>query len=520
MRQPPHLNRSWRPLTLVLSVFFSGLALLAGLFACSSPPVIPAPEADGPPRLLIISSLIGYIEPCGCTVDLLLGGIDRLAAKVAAERAQGPTAVLVVGSTFYEAAPPEHRIAQDDAKADLLSAALAQIGADVLIPGAADFARGEARAAALFQASGARDLRLSDAGGQGQVLTLGALKVGVFGLSDAQGQLPAEADGALTERVRAEAERLRAEGATVVVALSALPRARLRPLAQQVEAVDLWVLGEQPQEAEALSPVGTHSAIVEAGDRGRNLGRLLLHEAQREGPLADPVGERARAQKSLELQIQMRERMASMQPGAEVRAQIAQMQAELEALRAAPEVVAQGKHVRYQLLPIREGDPRDAALRARLKTYNEALKNLNLSSAGPPALPEGGNGYLGNQTCAGCHPEAMEVWKGTRHARAWATLIAAEKTYDADCVSCHVTGYMQPGGSAVGHTQRLEDVQCEACHGPGQHHVAGGGDPEKIQRLVPESHCQGCHNQHHSPTFNHSSYLPKILGPGHGRPLE
>ena len=63
-----------------------------------------SPTADGPngpPRILILSSPIGYIEPCGCTVDLLLGGIDRVAATVVAERKKGPTAVVVVGPHLF-----------------------------------------------------------------------------------------------------------------------------------------------------------------------------------------------------------------------------------------------------------------------------------------------------------------------------------------------------------------------------------------------------------------------------------
>jgi hypothetical protein len=85
-------------------------------------------------------------------------------------------------------------------------------------------------------------------------------------------------------------------------------------------------------------------------------------------------------------------------------------------------------------------------------------------------------------------------------------------------VSCHVTGYGEVGGTSLGHTQRLENIQCETCHGPGSDHVAGKGleDPPAIRRETRASVCTGCHTEHHSDTFNLDAYLRDILAPGHG----
>jgi hypothetical protein len=39
-------------------------------------------------------------------------------------------------------------------------------------------------------------------------------------------------------------------------------------------------------------------------------------------------------------------------------------------------------------------------------------------------------------------------------------------TADAECLSCHTTGYGQPGGFvSVAETPKLVGVQCEVCHG-------------------------------------------------------
>ena len=84
--------------------------------------------------------------------------------------------------------------------------------------------------------------------------------------------------------------------------------------------------------------------------------------------------------------------------------------------------------------------------------------------------------------------------------------------------SCHVTGYGEVGGSSLGHTDRLRDVQCEVCHGPGSQHVAGEGleEPLALHTETPASVCTTCHTEQHSDTFQYQAYLRDILGPGHG----
>ena len=71
------------------------------------------------------------------------------------------------------------------------------------------------------------------------------------------------------------------------------------------------------------------------------------------------------------------------------------------------------------------------------------------------------------------------MWDKTRHAHAYETLATQFKEYNLDCVSCHVTGYEQPGGSSVTHVDKLNDVQCEFCHGPSSRHAvhATSGEP-------------------------------------------
>lgn len=79
--------------------------------------------------------------------------------------------------------------------------------------------------------------------------------------------------------------------------------------------------------------------------------------------------------------------------------------------------------------------------------------------------------YVGAQVCAGCHKEVYDKWLLTPHRQ---TLVEGRP---------------------------VEKTGCEACHGPGGPHVAGGGDKSKIIRpsqLNPSQVtdiCLKCHKQ-------------------------
>jgi len=145
-----------------------------------------------------------------------------------------------------------------------------------------------------------------------------------------------------------------------------------------------------------------------------------------------------------------------------------------------------------------------------------AALNLRTAAPAPPAEP-GRASYVGMAKCAPCHKTAVAFWKKTVHAHAWETLVVGGKQNDYKCVNCHVTGYGEVGGTSLGHTDRLRDVQCEVCHGPGSKHVAEEGleDPVALRTQVPASVCTTCHTEQHSDTFQYEAYLRDILGPGH-----
>ena len=92
-------------------------------------------------------------------------------------------------------------------------------------------------------------------------------------------------------------------------------------------------------------------------------------------------------------------------------------------------------------------------------------------------------------------------------------------------IGCHVVGFEQPGGFCrLADAPTWANVGCESCHGPGAGHIASPGDraawSKRFVANTPEAVCVGCHNQEHSDQFNFATYRPRILGPGHGQPLE
>ncbi|MGQ9654700.1 MAG: multiheme c-type cytochrome [Thermodesulfobacteriota bacterium] len=114
--------------------------------------------------------------------------------------------------------------------------------------------------------------------------------------------------------------------------------------------------------------------------------------------------------------------------------------------------------------------------------------------------------YVGYERCKDCHPRQYETWKRHAHSRAFASLRAGRQK-DAKCVVCHSTG-TEKG-------QILEDVQCEACHGPGSLYkgptIMSKGmfrkDREAQRRLaaqagltpIEEAICLRCHGKERPP---------------------
>ena len=510
------------PIRVPLALVATSLLLGCGAPFHPSAESSPEPSASGPPRLLLLSALDGTVEPCGCTIDLHLGGLDRIASVVAEARRRGPTAVLVVGAYLFGHQVAEHMIGQAEAKAETIAEALHTLAIDAIVPTATDLLRGEDFFTRLESTWPLGDVTANVAGGQGRMISLGAVEVGVLGLVPQGERVPRGRGDDPLPAARAETERLRLLGADVVVVLTTLPRRAVRRLARVVDGVDLWVLGRAPREEPIALPLGRSAEtrrgyLIEVGDRGRHIGRVELIDVSDPGPLADPIGDLVRRRRALTLQLDMRRALLERTGSPALRTAIAELERELSGLQA-PATPVLGKQMTYALVPIESSITPEAGIGSLLDRYESRLEAINQAFvAHAPPAPTDGNDYLGRNGCRLCHDEAYAVWRQTRHATAWSTIVEANKTFDADCVSCHVTGWMQPGGAGLGNLGVLKDVQCESCHGPGWLHAESAGAVEPVINPRVVNVCVGCHNQLHSPRFDPKIYRPKILGPGHGK---
>jgi hypothetical protein len=510
------------------------LALASGVAAVGSSPAAPT-AAERRFTLFYTAEAHGTLEPCGCTSDPL-GDVARYASVVRAARKTGD--VLPVdggGLSFPEGGAAPRERAGNELRAKFLATELGKLGLAAAGLADTDLAAG---AAAVQPPRVA--VNLSPVAGlvpaTAVLRTVGGVRVGVFGVVDpaVASTLGAKADDPVAG-ARREADRLRKAGAEVVVALAPVDRPVARRLAREA-AVDFVVLGRQVGGGMPRADAVGRAFILAPADELQKVGRVdvvLRGPPGSSGALADAGGAEATELRKAELARDLARidaDLASWAKGGAVgadpafvaakkkeRADLAEERARLGAAPWAPP--ATGSYFTNRLVALRRSLPRDPAIASAMRALDAQIGKVNLRAAEPPPPPEPGRPFfVGMDKCVSCHKPAALFWRKTVHASAWKTLVDGGKQADYKCVGCHVTGYGEVGGTSLGHTQHLEDIQCEVCHGPGSAHVAAKGleDPPAVQRQTPSPVCTNCHNEHHSDTFNYSAYLRDILGKGHG----
>jgi hypothetical protein len=522
------------------------LAIVALLvLGASSPTPVPAAAAipPGARRLTLFytAEVHGAVEPCGCTSDPL-GDISRLAPLIADARRIGGVALVDAGGLLY----PEGLIAKKERpSADLRGEFLAtQMGKLGLIGGGLGETDASSGADAIRPPRLASNLSTSSSIIRApRVDVIAGIRVGVLGIADPiVASLISAKTGDMLESARRDVAVLRKAGAEIVVVLAAVDKNAARKLARDSGA-DVVVLGKRVGPGmPRLEKIG-RAFLVAPAEELQRVGRLeiVLRSPTLPGTapdLQDAGGPDAIALRREEITRsldRLRVGLASW-TGAGAAGSTGgttsndesfvaakkREQAELETERAqldrpwAPP--AAGNYVVNALVPLRRSLRRDATVAAAMKKLDQRIAALNLKQATPPPRAEAGRAfYVGMNKCAGCHAAATTFWKHTVHGHAWKTLVDDGKQADYKCIGCHVTGFGQVGGSALGFTKNLESVQCETCHGPGSAHVVGEGneEPLAIKRDTPESVCLGCHTEQHSDTFQFQAYMRDIVGQGH-----
>jgi hypothetical protein len=359
-----------------------------------------------------------------------------------------------------------------------------------------------------------------------RIVETGGIKVGLFGLVDPEGiqvaGVTVEDPVAAAQR---EAQALRGKGAELVVALAHLKRPAARKVAHAIgegiviagdEVGDDGGAPEQVGGAIVIAPAdqAQRAARIELTVAGAPSLQLVESPAQRAQALAKAKDKLAQARALIEKLA--KDPKADPDFLATQRALAAKLDGERAALEQ-PQAAPPASYAVAELVPIKRRLARDPKVQQAMKELDRAVGEANRKAGEAHPVPPPGKGeprYVGIEECELCHQPAVDFWKKTVHARAWQELVAVDKQWSFDCIGCHVTGYGQPGGSAVAHVDKLTDVQCEVCHGPASLHAA---KPKKVHLAMPdEGRCKDCHTKDHSDTFQFTAYLRDVLGPGHG----
>jgi hypothetical protein len=504
----------------------------------AGPAAAPTPvvKKSGDVSLVLLAELQGTIEPCGCTSDPL-GYLDRTALLLEEARKERPTALLDGGSTLYPKPPvAADAMAQDELEAEFVAAVLGDLELAAAALGASDVAYGKDKARIPRQAANVTGSDVPTE--KPRILDLGGVRVGVFGVVDPDALAPHGVTAGPPEEAAREAiGSLRAQGAQMVVALAHMPRQKARKLVRDVQGIDLLLVGHDvPELGAAPETIGT-THLVTPGSKGQVVVRVDAHVDAAGGPFIDAIGPERAAEEAARTSAKIDRLKADLarwekDPSADPafvntnRDELARLERELEDLRARPmRAPDEGSWLTIRSIPVKKKLACDPEIVAGKTELDRKIGEKNLAlfkDEKPPAVPSGGAGYVGVDECVYCHKDAVEFWRTTRHHQAWDTLEAGNKHLNRECVSCHLTGWLEPGGATLVGNELLRDVQCETCHGPGSLHVdADGKERPKSLVLAPaEDLCATrCHTPEHSDTFEWTAYMRDVVGKGHGEKL-
>jgi hypothetical protein len=211
---------------------------------------------------------------------------------------------------------------------------------------------------------------------------------------------------------------------------------------------------------------------------------------------------------------------------------------------------------RYQRVPLDHRFADSPVVHEMHVKYQDQLKQIVGQSgwAGlglKPSPHVSGRKFAGSQACAECHTKATAVFEKTPHAHATETLVKLDppRHFDAECLSCHATGWepqkyfpFDTGYVGLKETPELVGNGCENCHGPAAEHVAAetgeaDANDDEIEQLraalrlaIVENEgnkegqvykeagvvdmCIQCHDVDNSPDFDFQTYWPKIKHAG------
>lgn len=451
-----------------------------------APPLADWPAPAG--ALVLSGEQLGYLEPCGCSAGQLGGLLRRyrLIEQLKAER-KWPLALADLGSLIKDPASARGGPEQTKIKFHTALQALAAMKYDALALSPEDLKVGVDEAVGQFlnlpgESPKVVAANVAAAGLESKVVPSVRAKAGAvtFGLTavvdpEAINALRDPSRDLLTVKpvdeslpgVLADLER----DTQVQVLLAHFPLARARDLAVKYPGFDVVVAlsaaGDPPTEAETVN--GGKTLVVTVGQRGKFTGVVGYY------PGSEPA---------------LRYRLVTLGP--------------------------------------KFDGPAAPVKRVIEDEYRDALKSQGVVANFPRHDSIGGGSgtrYVGAEACKSCHPNTFAKWSSTKHARAFESLVNDPKPntiYDAECVSCHTTGFeYTTGWTSPDQTAFLKGNQCENCHGPASKHAAEPDDKavRELMHLTADRAdknrlCLRCHDEDNSPHFDFGKYWPQVAHKG------
>ncbi len=509
---------------------------------------MPEPTVDATPTgdlyhrphvtILAVTDWQSVLKPCGCTVDLQKGGIERIAKYVDDLRAKDDS-VLVVHAGSLLADPDAvsgPRAAQLASRLGAFAESFDHLQIAAVALSSYDLEVGGQAVSAVYDSAKWPLLALQGGSRNAIRSTLKRTKSGVsVGILAVDPKAP-EDDMARQQAVQDEVVRLRSQGVKVVVALSNLGLRGSRKLARAVPGIDVMVVGQLDDKIEPeleLEREGD-TLVVHAARHGAWISALTLapigqnHAWQEVSDaipgVANDLQDRITTMEKTLAEIKQRSTLANQKALPFFEARLAEMKLRLDAAkRSQGKPLPAGPLAAFRPIGLPWSMPTDPAVAKIVADYDAKVAEANVRAAGDvPPPPIGQASYVGQKACLECHDDTAAFQSADLHQQAWKGLEKSGKTKDLDCVSCHATGFGQPGGSNLAHLDGFTDVQCESCHGPGSLHV-------KAPTRGPNSHiiaqpdatlCVTCHSAVHSPRFDFADYRTRLLVPGHGLPMK
>ena len=163
-----------------------------------------------------------------------------------------------------------------------------------------------------------------------------------------------------------------------------------------------------------------------------------------------------------------------------------------------------------------------------IESYKHDISALPNANASNIPTPQRKISYISSVACVECHKAEYDQWRGTAHAKAFASLIEKGEQNNASCVKCHVTGYQVDNGfSDYKTTPEYANVQCEVCHGPAYEHVVQSRRSKILARMnrpsvIPDSekavmnmtfdakYCSACHDAKNDPDFDFEKMIHQV----------